>query len=166
MGIYNKRCLPGEMPETIYTDESGERITREAYNALVRRDRERLENRLDRIEDQLSMVKERTVGREVLTWKCNTCGAFGVGSLNRPHLTCPSCNSKGLVTEVEVVGGKEEYRVDRLKEIEADVAKLQEQMLKMSKSLVTMIESVNLLTNTMATMAKVGKEGEKDGTTN
>lgn len=161
MGIYNKRCLPGEMPETIYTNESGERITREAYNEMVRRDRDRLENRLDRIENQLTMVKERTVGKEVVTWKCNACGSFGVGSL---HKSCPNCgSSEDMHTEVEVVGGTEEYRVDRVQEIEADVAKLQEQMLKVSKSLVALIESVNLLTNTMATMAKVEKLMEKEG---
>lgn len=160
MGIYNKRCLPGEMPETIYTDESGERITREAYNEMVRRDRARLEKRLDRIEDQLSMVKERTVGKEVLTWKCNACGAMGAGSR---ETSCPKCgSSEDMYTEVEVVEGKEEYRADRLKEIEADVAKLQEQTLKVSKSLVALIESVNLLTNTMATMAKVVKESDGD----
>lgn len=160
MGIYNKGCLPGEIPETIYTNGSGERITREAYNEMVRRDRARLEKRLDRIEDQLSMVKERTVGKEVVTWKCNACGAIGAGHLNRPHKKCPSCNSKDIYTEVEVVEGTEEYRVDRVQELEADVAKLQEQMLKVSKSLVALIESVNLLTNTMATMAKVTKESD------
>ena len=162
MGIYNKRCLPGEMPETIYTDESGERITREAYNEMVRRDRARLENRLDRIEGQLLMVKERTVGKEVVTWKCNACGAMGAGLLKIPYEKCPSCNSKDLVKEVEVVEGTEEYRADRLKEPEADVAKLQEQMLKVSKSLVALIESVNLLTNTVKTMAKVAKEGDPE----
>ena len=159
MGIYNKRCLPGEMPETIYTDESGERITREAYNEMVRRDRERLEKRLDRIEDQLTMVKERTVGKEVVTWKCNACGAMGAGSV---YTSCPKCgSSEDMYTEVEVVGGTEEYRVDRVQELEADVAKLQEQMLRVSKSLVALIDSVNLLTNTMATMAKVTKESDE-----
>ena len=156
--MYNNRCLPGEIPETIYTNESGGRVTREGYNAMVRRDRARLENRLDRIEEQLSKVKERTVGKEVVTWKCNVCGAFGVGSL---HKSCPKCgSSEDMYTEVEVVEGTEEYYVDRVQEIEADVAKLQEQMLKVSKSLVALIESVNLLTNTVATMAKVSKEGD------
>lgn len=44
--------------------------------------------------------------------------------------------------------------VDRMQELESDVSKLLEQMLKMSRSLVALIGSVNLLTNTVATMGQ------------